>query len=201
MLRLSQAVVVEGKYDKITLENILDATIIPTNGFGIFKDKSKCMLLQRIAKKCGIIVMTDSDSAGALIRSHLKQICPENTITNVYIPQLKGKEKRKDRPSKQGFLGVEGMTTEIIVSALQRSGIVGCDTTTEKKRVINKTDFYVLGLSGVDDCSARRDRLARYLDLPLGMSSNAFLDAVNAVFSYDEFIEAVNLWHQEEVKK
>ena len=121
LIKLSQVVIVEGKYDKITLENVIDATILTTNGFRIFKDKEKRDLIRLLAERKGIIVITDSDSAGALLRSHLKQICPENTITNVYIPQLYGKEKRKSKPSKDGFLGLEGMTQELIIDALARS--------------------------------------------------------------------------------
>ena len=139
MIRLKQAVIVEGKYDKITLENLIDATIITTNGFRIFRDKEKRELIRILAQKNGLIVITDSDSAGAVIRSHLKQICPEGSITNVYIPQLIGKEKRKNKPSKEGLLGLEGMSQDVILSALQRSGITG-DTIQEKSgKKISKT--------------------------------------------------------------
>ena len=129
MIKLNQAVIVEGKYDKITLENVIDTTIIVTDGFRIFKNKEKRELIRLLAERRGIIVITDSDSAGAVIRSYLKQICPEGTITNVYIPQLSGKEKRKTKPSKEGFLGVEGMTQQALVDALARSGITGKEST------------------------------------------------------------------------
>lgn len=201
MIRLSQAVIVEGKYDKITLENIIDATIIATNGFGIFKDTEKRELIRLLAQKRGIIVITDSDSAGALIRSHLKQICPEGTITNVYVPQLVGKEKRKDKRSKEGYLGVEGLDKQTLIDALARSGITGEICQQKNDRKITKTDMYDFGLSGGENSSYLRNSLAEYLKLPKGMSSNAFLDCLNAIYNYDEFIKAVELWRQEEDKR
>lgn len=201
MIKLRETVVVEGKYDKITLENIIDATIIPTNGFGIFKDKEKCELLRRISHKNGIVIITDSDSAGALIRAHLKNICAGGKITNVYIPQLLGKEKRKSHPSKEGFLGVEGMSAQMILSALERSGINPESKSITRGRKLTKADFYKLGLSGRENSSENREELARFLELPCGMSSNAFLDAANAVFGFEEFIKAVQQWQQEEDKR
>lgn len=198
MIKLNQAVIVEGKYDKITLENIIDTTIITTNGFSIFKDAPKRELIRLLAKKCGIVVITDSDSAGALIRSHLKQICPEGTITNVYVPQLTGKEKRKDKHSKEGFLGVEGLDKQIIIDALARSGITGESVLRKSEKSITKTLLFELGLSGGMDSSFLRDDLAVYLDLPKGMSANAFLDCLNAVYQYNEFIKAVEQWQKAE---
>ncbi len=201
MIKLSQAVIVEGKYDKITLENIIDATIITTNGFRIFKDKEKRNLIRLLAERHGIVVITDSDSAGTLIRSHLKQICPDGTITNVYVPQLSGKEKRKDKRSKEGFLGVEGMTQQTLIDALARSGITGENTLQKNDKKITKTDMFTLGLSGAKNSSFLRDNLSAYLNLPKGMSANAFLDCINAVYKYDEFIKEVNLWQQEGDKR
>ena len=201
MIRLSQAVIVEGKYDKITLENIIDATIIATNGFAIFKDTEKRELIRLLAQKHGIVVITDSDSAGAVIRSHLKQICHEGSIVNVYVPQLVGKEKRKNKSSKEGFLGVEGMSQQILIDALARSGITGSDIVTKSVRKITKTDMYALGLSGRENSAQKRQNLALYLNLPTNMSGNAFLDCLNAVFEYNEFLKAVELWQQEEGKR
>lgn len=201
MIKLNQAVIVEGKYDKITLGNIIDATIIPTNGFRIFKDKEKCELIRRIAKTRGIVVITDSDSAGALIRSHLKNICAGARITNVYVPQLSGKERRKAKPSKQGYLGVEGLSPDIIKQALARSGITEDSERNTAEKTLTKADFYALGLSGRTDSAALRESLAEYLELPKGMSSSAFLDAVNAVYGAEEFIRAVQLWRQEEGRR
>lgn len=201
MIKLTQAVIVEGKYDKITLENIIDATILTTNGFSIFKDHEKRELIRLLAKKRGLIVITDSDSAGALIRSHLKQICPENSITNVYIPQLQGKEKRKNKRSKEGLLGVEGMTQDIILNALKRSGITGKEVLKRQDKKITKTVLFELGLSGGNNSSFLRDDLAEYLELPKGISANAFLDCINAIYNYDDFIKAVELWRQDADKR
>ncbi len=201
MIKLNQAVIVEGKYDKIKLANFIDATIIPTNGFGIFNDKQKRELIKLLAENTGIIVMTDSDSAGNMIRSHLKQICPIGTITNVYVPQLLGKEKRKSKPSKEGLLGVEGLSEDIILKALYRSGIANSEKTLKKGKAVTKNDLYTLGLSGGENSSILREELAKHLHLPLGMTTNAFLDCVNAVFEYDDFIKAVTLWQQEADKK
>ena len=204
MIKLKQAVIVEGKYDKITLENIIDATIITTNGFRIFKDIEKRQLIRLLAKKCGIVIITDSDSAGAVIRSHLKQMCPDGSITNVYIPQLKGKEKRKDHQSKEGFLGVEGMNADVIINAFERSGVL-CETMSKKcNKQITKTLLFELGLSGGENSSYLRNSLSEQLGLPTGVSANAFLDCINAIYDYDEFIKAVELWQknkQEEVKR
>lgn len=201
MIKLSQAVIVEGKYDKITLENIIDATIIATNGFAIFKDAEKRELIRLLAQKHGIVVITDSDSAGAVIRSHLKQICHEGSITNVYVPQLVGKEKRKNKASKEGFLGVEGMSQQTLIDALTRSGITGSEIATKSVRKITKTDMYALGLSGRENSAQKRQSLAQHLNLPTNMSGNAFLDCLNAVFEYNEFLKAVELWQQEEGKR
>ncbi len=186
LIKLNEAVIVEGKYDKITLENVIDAVIIPTNGFRIFKDKAKCDLIRRIAEEKGIIVMTDSDSAGNLIRSHLKNICKGQNIINVYIPQLSGKEKRKSRGSKEGFLGVEGMSEEIITKALDRIGVTHGSVKSQAKK-ISKTDMYRLGFSGKDDSAANRRELCKTLDLPESLSPNALLDILNTFYTADEF--------------
>ncbi len=201
MIKLKQAVIVEGKYDKITLENIVDATIIATDGFRIFKNDEKRNLIRLLAQKHGIIVITDSDSAGGVIRSHLKQICPDGTITNVYVPQLKGKEKRKTTPSKQGLLGVEGLDKQIIIDALARSGITGDESTGKHAKQITKTDLFTLGFSGSKNSAVKREQFAQRFKIPTKMSCNAFLDCINAVFEYEEFFTAVKLWQQEEDKR
>ena len=197
LIKLNQTVIVEGKYDKITLENIIDANIIATNGFSIFNDKDKRDYIRTLAQKNGVIVITDSDSAGAVIRSHLKQICPEGSITNVYIPQLLGKEKRKDKQSKEGLLGVEGMSKQTLIDAFARSGIVGEEITKKSEKKITKTLLFSLSLSGCNDSSFLRQDLAEYLKLPKGLSANAFLDCLNAIYSYDEFLKAVDLWQKD----
>ena len=155
MIKIKKPIIVEGKYDKITLENTVDALIIPTNGFGIFKDKEKCRLIRLLAEKNGgIIVMTDSDSAGSVIRAYLKNIVGKQPIINVYVPCLKGKEKRKAQVSKEGLLGVEGMNKQTILEALKRSGVTE-EITTERK-VITKTDLFSLGLSGTEKSGENR---------------------------------------------
>ena len=191
MIKLTQPIIVEGKYDKITLENVVDTLIITTNGFSIFKDKEKCELIRTLAKKDGVIVMTDSDSAGSIIRSHIKNITNGGKIINVYLPLLKGKEKRKTAPSKEGFLGVEGMTKEIIEKALKRSGVL-CRETSGNAPKITKTDMYLLGLSGNENSTIKRKQILKYLQLPINLSPNAMLDIVNTLFTKDEFIKAVN---------
>ena len=204
LIKIKQAVIVEGKYDKITLENVIDATIIATDGFGLFKNKEKRELIKLLAQKIGIVVITDSDSAGALIRSYLKQICPEDSITNVYVPQLLGKEKRKAKASKEGFLGVEGMSQQVLLDALARSGVVGGEVPQKSDKKITKLTFFTYGLSGGTNSSHLRDSLAEYLKLPKGISANAFLDCVNAIYDYNEFVEVVELWQknrQDEDKK
>ncbi len=200
LIKLNQVVVVEGKYDKITLSNIIDAIIITTDGFGIFKNKEKISLIKAFAKTKGIVVMTDSDSAGAQIRGYLKGICCEGEITNVYIPQLKGKEKRKAEYSKEGYLGVEGMSREIVSEALKRSGVI-CSEAEENLNKITKTDLFSVGLSGGKNSAFLRKKLLKFLRLPDNLSANAFLDAINTLFTYEEFFEEVKKWQQEEGKK
>lgn len=196
MIKIKQAVIVEGKYDKITLSNIIDTLIISTNGFSIFKDREKRELIKTLSLKDGIIVMTDSDSAGRMIRSHIKQICPDGKITNVYIPQIKGKEKRKEKSSKEGFLGVEGMSQEIIEEALKRSGVTSEKTENFCKK-ITTLDLYSLGLTGKENSSALRNAVCEYLNLPTGFRGNAFLDLINTLYDRDEFIKKVTLCLQE----
>ncbi len=185
MIRLEQPVIVEGKYDKITLENVIDALIITTDGFGIFKNKEKGALIRRLAQEKGIIVMTDSDSAGSVIRSHIKSIVGNCEIINVYLPLMKGKEKRKSAPSKEGLLGVEGMSPTIIEEALRKSGVLAQKTARIRK--ITKTDMFCFGLSGNENSAQKRKELLKKLGLPENLSSNAMLDVLNTLYGYDEF--------------
>lgn len=197
MIKLRQAVIVEGKYDKIALENVIDATIITTNGFGIFKDKESCDYIRRLAKEKGIVVITDSDSAGMMIRTHIKNICggTEN-ITNVYIPQLCGKEKRKAAPSKEGYLGVEGMSVDVLRQCFERSGVSEYENT-DLQRKITKNDLFLLGFSGRENSRELRTAISVHLGLPKNLSSNAFLDAINALYGYEKFLKAVEAWERE----
>lgn len=190
MIKITQPIIVEGKYDKITLCNVVDTLIITTNGFSLFKDKEKCELIRTLAKRDGVIVMTDSDSAGNLIRSHIKNIVNGGKIINVYVPMIKGKEKRKTACSKEGLLGVEGMSSEVIEKALKGSGVL-CRNTDQNTPKITKTDMFLQGLSGGVDSKQKRAQLLEFLKLPSNLSPNALLDVVNTLFTREEFLKAV----------
>ncbi len=185
MIKLKEVVVVEGKYDKIRLESLIDALIITTDGFSIFKDKKKMQMLRSLAKKNGLIIMTDSDSAGFLIRNHLVSCIPNQYIRHVYVPDILGKEKRKDAPSKEGKLGVEGMSTEILKAALERAGVSG--ESVEHTDPITKSDLYEDGYTG-GQCSAQKRRLLlEKLGLPERLSVNAMLGVLNTLLTKDEY--------------
>lgn len=191
MIKLKEAVIVEGKYDKIKLSSLVDGLIITTDGFGIFKDREKRELIKTLAKKRGIIILTDSDSAGFLIRSHIKGFVSEGEIKNVFIPDVFGKEKRKSAPSKEGKLGVEGMDRELLENALKKAGIVEKKTNPNAKKVL-KSDLFEDGISGGADSKAKRTRLLKELGLPERMSANALLETVNALYSFEEYKAAVS---------
>ena len=176
MITIEEAVIVEGKYDKIRLSSFVDGLIIETGGFRIFKDREKRALIRTLGKKCGLLVLTDSDSAGFLIRNHLKGLVPSEQIRHAYIPEILGKEKRKGSPSKEGLLGVEGMPEEILRAALIRAGI--------HERIfpaapLTKTDLFNAGLSGNPGSASKRKALLQTLGLPSYLSSNALLDILN----------------------
>ena len=187
MVKIREAIVVEGRYDKNTLSQIVDAPIFQTDGFGIFRDREKMRLLRRTAEKLGLIVFTDSDGAGFVIRSHIKSAIPEKYLRHAYIPDIPGKERRKAAPGKEGKLGVEGMTPEIILKALRDCGATMDGTAQEPRKAITKQDFMELGLSGGPGSSERRKALLKKLKLPEHMSSNAMLQAVNLLYSPEEF--------------
>ena len=193
-------IIVEGKYDKIKLSSFVDGVILITDGFSIFKDTQKREFIRRVATDKGIIVATDSDSAGAVIRSHIKNICPNGKIINVYIPQIKGKEKRKDKASAEGFLGLEGIDIELLEKAFISSG-VGIEKEKANSKAITKKDLFTFGLSGRENSVFLRKEFSQFINLPSNLSSNAFLDALNTVFSYNEFLEAVQKWQHETDKK
>ncbi len=190
MIKLNMPIIVEGKYDKIALENIVDTLILTTNGFAIFKDKQKRELIRTFAERDGIIVLTDSDSAGNIIRSHIKNITNGKKIINIYVPQLKGKEKRKTAPSKEGYLGVEGLPKEVIEKALKDSGVL-FKHTKNKSRKITKTDLFIHSLSGCENATQNRKDFLKYLNLPNNLSANAMLDIINTLLSREEFEKAV----------
>ncbi|MCI7804412.1 MAG: DUF4093 domain-containing protein [Oscillospiraceae bacterium] len=187
MIKLEQAVIVEGKYDKIKLSSIIDAVIITTNGFNIFKDKEKLELIRYYAEKTGIIIMTDSDSAGFTIRNHIKGAVKKGTIINVYIPDIMGKEKRKIKPSAEGKLGVEGVEKKIILEALEKAGVTA--SAGEEREKITKTDLFTLGLSGGKNSSELRKKLLEYLKLPSLLSPNSMLEVLNTMLSLEELEE------------
>lgn len=180
MIKIREAIVVEGRYDKNTLSQIVDAPILETSGFGIMKDKAQLNLLRRVAENRGLIVFTDSDGAGFVIRNFLKSAIPAAYLKHAYIPDIPGKERRKSAPGKEGKLGVEGMTPEIIVQSLVRAGAtVEGESTARTVGNITKQDLMDLGLSGGPDSSAKRLKLLKKLQLPEHMSANALLQALN----------------------
>lgn len=192
MIKINQAVIVEGKYDKIRLETVIDAPIITTDGFGIFNDKQKQNLIRKIAEKRGIVILTDSDSAGFLIRSKLCGMVPADRITHVYIPELHGKEKRKPQPSKEGLLGVEGVPNEVIAAAFERAGLLSGNNDNDNRRKITKSDLYDLGLCGKENSATLRKMLIKKLGFPSHMSANALLNALNILMGYDELCGIIN---------
>ncbi len=187
MIKIRQAVIVEGKYDKIKLCNIIDAPIIQTDGFGIFKDKELQLLIRTLAKKRGILVLTDSDSAGFKIRSFIGSTVDKNDVINAYIPDIFGKESRKTEPSKEGKLGVEGVSEEVIMKALANAGVL-CEATEEPERPITKTDLYELGFTGGENSSVRRKALLKYYSFPERLSTNSLVKVLNCVTTYERFL-------------
>lgn len=191
MIKIREAIVVEGRYDKNTLSQIVDAPIFETNGFGIFKDGQKMDLLRRVAQKRGLIVFTDSDGAGFVIRNRIKSCIPAEQLKHAYIPDIYGKERRKAAPGKEGKLGVEGMTRQVICDALRRSGATIEGENIPSAKQITKQDLMELGLSGGKDASAKRLALLNKLDLPEHMSANALLQALNVLYTLDELVAFV----------
>lgn len=188
MVSIRQAIVVEGRYDKNTLSQIVDAPIFETSGFGVMNDKQLLSFLRRVAEQRGLIILTDSDGAGFVIRNFLKGALPKDKVLHAYIPDLYGKEKRKATPGKEGKLGVEGMNPEVLLTALKNAGATIDGETVTPKQQITKQDFYALGLSGTKDSKTNRQKLLQRLDLPQHMSSNALLDAVNVLFTREAFL-------------
>lgn len=187
MLHLEQAVIVEGKYDKIKLNSIIDGVIITTNGFSVIKDKEKIELIRYFAKKKGIIILTDSDSAGFKIRNYIKGAVREGKITNVYVPDIFGKEKRKTVPSKEGKLGVEGIDKEILLKAFEKAGILSSETP-ENHDPITKIDLFEAGLTGGHNSSEKRKAILKKLDMPQLLTTNSMLEILNTMMSREEFM-------------
>lgn len=189
-IKLSQAVIVEGKYDKIKLANIVDAFIIETNGFGIFKDKQKLNFIKKLANERGLVVLTDSDHAGFMIRNYISSGVPKDKIVNVYIPDVFGKEKRKTEPSKEGKLGVEGMTKEIIVAALEKANVTS--TRVNNDNPVTNYDLYEAGLSGTPNAKGNKKKLLKQLELPEFLSTNSLLSCINNMMTREEFFDLID---------
>ena len=189
MVKIRQAIVVEGKYDQNTLSQLVDATIFQTRGFGVMHDKALLELLRKAAKTTGLIIFTDSDGAGFVIRNFLKGALPKEGVLHAYIPDIPGKEKRKRAPGKEGLLGVEGMTKEILLSALENAGAdLGGEAAKKPGDTITKFDLYTVGLSGRPDSAAKRAAFLEKLRFPAHMSANALLDALNLLYTREEFL-------------
>lgn len=186
MIHLEQAVIVEGKYDKIKLSSIIDAVIITTNGFSVIKNKEKLEIIRFYAANKGIIILTDSDRAGFKIRNFIKGAVKNGKITNVYIPDIFGKEKRKAAPSKEGKLGVEGIDKDILIKAFEKAGITSSESTVRTEPV-TKIDLYEAGLSGGENSSDKRSMLLKELGLPQLLTTGGMLDIINSMMDRDEF--------------
>lgn len=194
MVKIHEAIVVEGRYDKNTLSQVVDASILQTDGFSIMKDKQQLALLRRVAQMRGLIIFTDSDGAGFVIRNFLKGAIPSAHLKHAYIPDIAGKERRKNAPGKEGKLGVEGMTPETIIACLQRAGATfeGEEEKRVTPRRLTKLDLFYLGLSGGPDSKAKRLLLLKRLELPEHMSTNAMLQALNLLYTKDELYRLVD---------
>lgn len=185
MIKIKQAIIVEGKYDKIKIHSIADACVIATDGFGVFKNAERLAIIKRLAEKSKIILLTDSDGAGKVIRSHITSAIPRDRLIQIYTPQVKGKEKRKAEASAEGFLGVEGTEADTLRRLLEpfSSGVYDGE-----REEIQKADMYEKGLTGAADSSEKRDALAVSLGLPRGMTPNALLSALNVLMTRGEFL-------------
>ena len=191
MVKIKEAIVVEGRYDKNTLSQIVDAPIFETKGFGIFKDKAQIALLRQVAERRGLIVFTDADGAGFVIRNHIKSAIPGKFLKHAYTPDIMGKERRKAAPGKEGKLGVEGMRPDVILDALRKAGATFEGEDTPAANQITKQDLMELGLSGGADASAKRLALLKKVKLPEHMSANAMLQALNLLYTLEELTAIV----------
>ena len=192
MQRVEEVILVEGRYDKNALSQVVDAVILETAGFGIFHDRQKQELLRQLAEKRGLIVLTDPDSAGFVIRNFIRGIVPPERVKHAYVPDIRGKERRKDAPSREGKLGVEGMRPQVLLDALRRAGAHFAQDHEPEDRPsgkIGKADLYALGLSGGQGSRARRAWLLRELDLPERLTTNGLLDVLDALMTKEELLE------------
>ena len=193
MRRVREVIVVEGRYDKNALRQVVEATVVETGGFGVFNDRERLALLRRLAAERGLILLTDSDGAGFVIRNFLKGAIPKSQLKQAYIPDIYGKERRKAAPGKEGKLGVEGMSPQVLLAALERAGATFEDgeAAAEQGEPITKADLYALGLTGGRDSQRRRRALLKQLGLPERMTTNAMLEALNILCTREEFLSAL----------
>lgn len=189
MYRIKEAVIVEGVYDKIRLSGFIDGAVLTTGGFQIFSDRNLMRTIKTISEKTGVVILTDSDAAGFKIRNYIKQSLNPKNVRHAYIPDIHGKERRKREPGREGLLGVEGMSDDVILAALERAGctIDGVRGDNDIRRGVTKADLYRLGLSGAPDAAERRRRVLEHIGMPARMSANMMLDAVNAVMPPEMF--------------
>lgn len=192
MRRVREVIVVEGRYDKNALKQVVDAAVVETKGFGVFSDRERLALLRRLAAERGLILLTDSDGAGFVIRGFLKGAIPKDRLKQAYIPDVPGKERRKAAPGREGKLGVEGMPPDVLLKALERAGATFEDSPAPaERRPVTKADFYQLGLTGAPESASRRAALLKKLELPAHMTANALLEAVNLLYEREEFFKMV----------
>nr|WP_326185714.1 DUF4093 domain-containing protein [uncultured Oscillibacter sp.] len=192
MRKIREVIVVEGRYDKNTLSQVVDATVITLGGFSVFNDREKLAFLRRLAEKQGLIVLTDSDGAGFVIRNYLKGALPKDRVKQAYIPDIHGKERRKRAPGREGKLGVEGMRPDVLLKVLRRAGATFLDEAEEtraEKAPITKADLFELGLTGGPDSAAKRRALLKRLDLPERLTANGLLEALNLLYSREELAD------------
>ncbi len=186
MERIKEVIVVEGRYDKNTVSQVVDATVVTLGGFAVFNDKEKLAFLRRLAEKQGLILLTDSDGAGFLLRNYLKGALPKERVKQAYIPDVKGKERRKRRGGKEGKLGVEGMPPAVLLEALRRAGATFEEEVPAEKNALTKADLFELGLSGGEGSAERRRRLLKRLNMPEHLTANGMLEALNLLFNREE---------------
>ena len=191
MRKIKEVIVEEGRYDKNALSQVVDATVVTLGGFSIFNDKEKLAFLRKLAKKQGIIILTDSDGSGFVIRNYLKGALPKEQIKQAYIPDVYGKERRKRHAGKEGKMGVEGMKPEVLVEALRRAGATFLDgeETEANRKPITKADLFAWGLSGGADSTVKRQALLKRLDLPEHLTANGMLEALNLLYAREDFLE------------
>lgn len=193
MYRIKETIIVEGVYDKIKLSRFIDGIIITTHGFSVFKNENLKTSIKKLAEETGVVILTDSDSAGFQIRNYIKQMLPENKVLHAYVPDVHGKEKRKTAAGAEGLLGVEGINDDVIIDALKKAGCTldGDKESARVGRAVTKADMFRLGLSGGEGSAQRRDALACELGLPHKISANMLLDVVNRLLTYEELCEIV----------